>query len=167
MKTIHLSDTSTQELQDQFTLPTSPSAYGASNTRFKHDDGSPTKARPQRPGPPPVQSHEEDAGSQSRGRSLLQFTLQDGSRLRDTSVQSWISIERSRSRIKSEGKQSNESAAPSSKMKTQNISADLYGIQNSTFSTVGGSKFELQASGVLINIRDKLTKLLDWTFIVV
>ena len=151
---------STQEFQDQCTPLTPPSAYGASESRLGKDIESPTRPRRQRPAPSPIQPSKQEAESESRGRSTLQQTVPDETRLRDTSAQSWDSIERSRSRTTWQGKEGKEFTKPKLETKVENETADDPHVQNDDCPTVPSSKLESNASSTLV----KGTDILDGIF---
>ncbi|MCJ1384722.1 hypothetical protein MMC17_007840 [Xylographa soralifera] len=128
---------STGQLEYQLTPATPLSAYGTQYFSLEEDSGSPIRRRRQRPAPSPVQPSKEEAEIQCRGRTKLQPTVQNETRLRDTSAQSWISLDRSRSKSTSEGREGNTSVQLTWKTKTEEGTASRYDIPNdASFSSL-------------------------------
>ncbi|MCJ1411606.1 hypothetical protein MMC19_005697 [Ptychographa xylographoides] len=117
---------STSQLQYQLTPPTPLSAYGAQYFPLGEDSGSPIRGRRQRPAPSPVQPSKEEAEIQCRGRTGLQPTVPDETRLRDSSAQSWVSIDRSRSESASERSEGETLVQLKMETNTEEGAADRY-----------------------------------------
>ncbi|MCJ1391595.1 hypothetical protein MMC18_004459 [Xylographa bjoerkii] len=125
---------STGKLEYQLTPPTPLSAYGAQYFPFGDDSGSPIRSRWQRPPALPVQPSKEEAEIQCRGRTELQPTVQDETRLRDTSAQSWVSIDRSRSGSTSERRDGKTCVQLKLEKKTEEGTASRYDMPNNASS---------------------------------
>ena len=130
---------STGQLEYQLTPPTPLSDYGAQCFPFREDSGSPIKSRRQRPAPSPVQPSKEEAEIQCRGRTEFQPTVQDETRLRDSSAQSWVSIDRCRSESTSERRDGKTFVQLKFETKTEEGTTNRYDIPNNASSPFLGT----------------------------
>ncbi|MCJ1386328.1 hypothetical protein MMC17_009454 [Xylographa soralifera] len=126
---------STGQPQYQLTPPTPLSTYGAQSFPFGEDSGSPIRTRRQRPAPSPVQPSKEEAKIQCRGLTKFQPMAQDETRLRDTSAQSWASIDHSRLETTSEGGDEETSVQPKLETKREIGTASGCDVPNNTSSS--------------------------------
>ncbi|MCJ1296682.1 hypothetical protein MMC34_008248 [Xylographa carneopallida] len=127
-------EASTGQLKYQLTPLTPLSAYGTQYFPLEGDSGSPIRERQQRPAPSPVQPSKEEAEIQCRGRTRFQPKVQYETSLRDTSAQSWVSIDRSRSESASEGRKGDACVKLKWKTETEEGTASRYEMPNDAIS---------------------------------
>ncbi|MCJ1401667.1 hypothetical protein MMC11_004884 [Xylographa trunciseda] len=122
----------------QLTPPTPVSAYGTQYFPLEEDSGSPVRSRRQRPAPSPVQPSKEEADIPCRGRTELQPTVQDETRLRDTSAQSWVSVDRLREESTSGRREGKTFVQLKPETKTEGGTANRYDIlKDASFPSLG------------------------------
>ena len=93
-------------IQAQCSPLTPPSTYTTPSTWLGDDKLSPTKARPSRPGPKPLQDVKTTTENCFRGRATIHQPGEDQSKSHNLSADSCISTARSRSRSRSRSKES-------------------------------------------------------------